>query len=40
MATYHLNIRRCSKAKGQSAKAKSDYINREDKYSKRFDDVQ
>lgn len=40
MATYHLNVRRCSKAKGQSAKAKSDYINREDKYSKRFEDLQ
>lgn len=39
MATYHLNVRKISKAKGQSAKAKSDYINREDKYSKRFEDL-
>jgi len=39
MATYHLNFRKVSKAKGQSAKAKSDYINREDKYSARFDDL-
>lgn len=40
MAIYHLNIRHVSKAKGQSAKAKSDYIDREDKYSKRFEDLQ
>ena len=40
MAIYHLNVRYCSKSKGQSAKAKSDYINREDKYSKRLDDLQ
>lgn len=39
MATYHLNIRRCSKNRGQSAKAKSDYINREDKYTNRLNDV-
>lgn len=40
MATYHLNVRYCSKSKGQSAKAKSDYINRKDKYSERLDDLQ
>ncbi|MEH8138965.1 MobA/MobL family protein [Gallibacterium anatis] len=40
MAIYHLNVRRVSKAKGQSAKAKSNYINRDDKYSSRFDDLQ
>jgi len=39
MATYHLNVRGCSKSKGQSAGAKSDYINREDKYTKNKDDL-
>jgi len=39
MATYHLNVRGCSKSKGQSASAKSDYINREDKYTKNRDDL-
>lgn len=39
MATYHLNVRGCSKSKGQSASAKSDYINREDKYTKNKDDL-
>ncbi|OOF46697.1 hypothetical protein BKK51_01790 [Rodentibacter trehalosifermentans] len=39
MAIYHLNVRRVSKAKGQSALAKSNYINRDDKYSSRFDDL-
>lgn len=39
MAIYHLNVRRVSKAKGQSAMAKSNYINRDDKYSSRFDDL-
>lgn len=39
MAIYHLNVRRVSKAKGQSAIAKSNYINRDDKYSSRFDDL-
>lgn len=39
MATYHLNVRSCSKSKGQSASAKSDYINREDKYTKNKDDL-
>lgn len=39
MATYHLNVRGCSKAKGQSASAKYDYINREDKYAKNKDDL-
>ncbi|HII3787910.1 TPA: MobA/MobL family protein [Pasteurella multocida] len=40
MAIYHLNVRYCSKSKGQSAQAKNDYINRNDKYSKRLDDLQ
>lgn len=40
MAIYHLNVRYCSKSKGQSAKAKSEYINRLDKYSNRLDDLQ
>lgn len=40
MAIYHLNVRYCSKSKGQSAQAKNDYINRNDKYSKRSDDLQ
>lgn len=40
MATYHLNIRHVSLSKGQSAKAKSNYINRNDKYSQRHDDLQ
>lgn len=32
MAIYHLNVSTGSKAKGQSAKAKADYIEREGKY--------
>lgn len=40
MAIYHLNVRYCSKSKGQSAQAKNEYINRNDKYSKRLDDLQ
>ncbi len=40
MAIYHLNVRHCSVGKGQSAKAKSDYINRDEKYSKKLDDLQ
>nr|WP_280985063.1 MobA/MobL family protein [Glaesserella parasuis]WEG85500.1 mobilization protein [Glaesserella parasuis] len=40
MAIYHLNVRYCSKSKGQSAPAKNEYINRNDKYSKRLDDLQ
>ncbi|NBI14108.1 MobA/MobL family protein [[Haemophilus] felis] len=40
MAIYHLNIRHCSRNKGQSAQAKFDYINRNDKYSKKLDDLQ
>lgn len=40
MAIYHLNVRYCSKSKGQSAQAKNDYINRNDKYSNRLDDLQ
>lgn len=40
MAIYHLNIRHCSRSKGQSAQAKFDYINRNDKYSKKLDDLQ
>lgn len=39
MAIYHLNVRRCSKNKGQSASAKFNYINREDKYNKKRDDL-
>jgi len=39
MAIYHLNFRRCSKSKGQSATAKYDYIHREDKYNKNRDDL-
>ena len=34
MAIYHLNVKTGSKAKGQSGKAKSDYISREGRYSK------
>lgn len=40
MAIYHLNVRYCSKSKGQSAQAKNEYINRLDKYHKRLDDLQ
>ena len=40
MAIYHLNVRYCSKSKGQSAQGKNEYINRNDKYSKRLDDLQ
>lgn len=39
MAIYHLNVRYCSKSKGQSSQAKNDYINRNDRYSKRLDDL-
>ena len=39
MAIYHLSVRTGSKAKGQSAKAKSDYISREEKYKKDHDEV-
>lgn len=40
MAIYHLNIRHCSRDKGQSSQAKFDYINRIDKYSKKLEDLQ
>lgn len=39
MAIYHLTVKAGSKAKGQSAKAKSDYISREGKYQKDADEV-
>lgn len=39
MAIYHLSVRTGSKEKGQSAKAKSDYISREGKYKKEHDEV-
>lgn len=40
MAIYHLNIRHCSRNRGQSSTAKFDYINRLDKYSKKLEDLQ
>ena len=39
MAIYHLNVKTGSKAKGQSAKAKSDYITRDCKYKYDRDEV-
>lgn len=39
LAIYHLTVKTGSKAKGQSAKAKSDYISREGKYQKDQDEV-
>jgi len=39
LAIYHLSVRTGSKAKGQSAKAKSDYISREGRYQKDLDEV-
>ena len=39
MAIYHLSVRTGSKAKGQSAKAKSDYIYRTGRYQKDHDEV-
>ena len=39
MAIYHLHVKTGSKEKGQSAKAKSDYITRQGKYSNDHDEV-
>ena len=39
MAIYHLTVKTGSRKNGQSAKAKSDYIQRENKYSRDKDEV-
>lgn len=39
MAIYHLHVKTGSQSKGQSAKAKSDYITRQGKYSADSDEV-
>ena len=39
MAIYHLHVKTGSRSKGQSAKAKSDYITRSGKYSRDSDEV-
>jgi hypothetical protein len=39
MAIYHLTARTGSRGGGQSARAKSDYVNREGKYAKRGDEL-
>ena len=40
MATYHLNVKIGSRSGGQSAKAKSDYIEREGKYGKDAEELE